>query len=359
MRRVTIAVPNYSKEGKSSLGSKGPYLGDLVFKEIKKIINQKSLKDIEFEKIPIKVENFPDTAGKTISTKPLRGSKLYIIHPYNTCHDTHCATAKRIATEANYSDVKEVNLVEPYNSAWRQEKRQGRESLDARRIAEEYKNSGINRVFAFDVHCPQVSLGFSPMCPLEGMDLSGPIINFIEKNKIVGKKNTIMAFPDRGAFKNYNHMAQAMDLNSIVLDKNRVSSDDAEMKVLLPMGKKINLEGSTVIIRDDESSTGGTLVRAVKTLKNDFGVKKVFACITHLKLSMLDRKRRKKAIDNIVENDIHVITTNTVPLPKNLSTKVEKRISVMPIQKLIAELIAKRESGKTLSKFFSFEKWQE
>lgn len=90
-------------------------------------------------------------------------------------------------------------------------------------------------------------------------------------------ENTVVCFPDRGAYERYSGM---VDHPTICFKKQREwKTREIQYHELLPTN--IDLNGKTIVIIDDICSSGGTMLNVAKILKTEYNVDKVFAYVSH------------------------------------------------------------------------------
>jgi ribose-phosphate pyrophosphokinase len=340
MKKFGLAVPKYQ-----DFGINGPYLGDLVWENLRE-------KREDFDYIPVSVVRFADTSGKVVTEKSTRGKDIYIVHPYEIEHDSHVSVTERIADEMKRSGANKIILIEPYNKAYRQDRRFGRESLDTWIVADRYKNVGINRVFTFDPHVDQVALAFSPECPLEVIYLTGFLGKYI-KDKLFTryrKEDFIVVAPDFGAHGRAKALADFLNIPLIIINKKRIGKDIVEPRLMFEEKMSFDLTNKNVLIRDDVYGTGGTVVKNAKLLR-DRGVNETYACISHIDMCKGDCKKTEQIKKFTVENNIKIIGTNSIP--HNFTDEEKNYFDICDISSLIAEIIDLHSRGESISKFFN------
>lgn len=154
------------------------------------------------------------------------------------------------------------------------------------------------------------------------------------KEKI--KTNSIIVFPDDGAFKRFGHDFQGY--KTIVCSKVRDGNKriiTIKDKINFPLDENtIDLSEIELIIVDDLVQSGGTLVECKKALES-YGYKKISAYVTH---SVFPNDSWKK----IIENKFHKFyTTNSVPEITNKLELIENTPFV--ILKLFGNLCIKSQ----------------
>jgi ribose-phosphate pyrophosphokinase len=168
--------------------------------------------------------------------------------------------------------AKDIILVIPYLAYMRQDKRfLDGEIVSVEVLADLLKTFDIDRYVFVDVHSGEVLKFFGN----RAMEVSAfPLIgDFLSKYHLI---NPIVIAPDAKAFKYAETVAKIIGAESDYIVKRRDRSSGAVESEL----KEFNAGGRDVILVDDIISTGGTMINAIKILK-EHGANRVFACCTH------------------------------------------------------------------------------
>jgi len=168
--------------------------------------------------------------------------------------------------------AKDIILVIPYLAYMRQDKRfLDGEIVSVEVLADLLKTFDIDRYVFVDVHSGEVLKFFGD----RAMEVSAfPLIgDFLSKYHLI---NPIVIAPDAKAFKYAETVAKIIGAESDYIVKRRDRSSGAVESEL----KEFNVGGRDVILVDDIISTGGTMINAIKILK-EHGANRVFACCTH------------------------------------------------------------------------------
>ena len=135
-----------------------------------------------------------------------------------------------------------------------------------------------------------------------------------------------------------------MGTDIALIDKRRDGNDDRAIA-----GHIIgDVEGKICIIFDDEIDTGGSMIEAIRTLKeNEAG--DVYAACTHGVLS-------GDAIERLKEAPLReLVITNTIPLPPE---KQIDKIKVLDIAPLFGKAIARIHTGEAVGELFEDHKME-
>ena len=151
-------------------------------------------------------------------------------------------------------------------------------------------------------------------------------------------KNTVVVSPDLGNAKSATHFARMLDLPVAAANKQRLSDDEVVIDAIVG-----DVDGKNVIVIDDEIANGGTIIEVLRKLRERH-VKRVSVVCTHGLFT-------GKAIARLgAQPDIEeIVTTNTVPIPKEKRLPNMRILSVAP---LLAETIHRIHVGKSVSALF-------
>ncbi len=227
-----------------------------------------------------------------------------------------------------------VTVVMPYFSYAKGDKKdEPRVSIRARVCAECIELEGADRIITMDLHAPQIQGFFKK--PVDNLFARPVLIKYL-KNIIT--KNTVVVSPDAGSVKRARSFAKELHLSVAIGDKMRKSHDE-NAEILEIIGE---VSGHEVIIVDDFSISGGTLVNLATELKRR-GAKKITACLSHIPLS-------EKGVDAIEKSCIdQVIATDSL---YNNNIAYMKKIKIVSVAPLFAETIKRMQRRESINDLF-------
>ena len=151
-------------------------------------------------------------------------------------------------------------------------------------------------------------------------------------------ENLTIVSPDHGGVSRARSLAKIFEAPLAVIDKRRVEHNKAESMFVLGDVKDRN-----VVIFDDMVDTGGTVVSAVKILKEQ-GAKDVYLAISH---SVLSTKNGVNALDILKESGIkNIITTNSI------KHKEDSFVKVIDLSAPIADMILNHIHNESITQHF-------
>jgi len=239
---------------------------------------------------------------------------------------------------AKRASAKRVTAVLPYFMYSRTDKKdQPRVPITAKLIAKLIETAGADRVITCDLHNAAIQGYFEIAC--ERLTASYLLADYLKNKKL---EDIVVVATDAGSSKKAYKYSKFFKCPMALIDKRRSGNDDKALAVNI-IG---DIKDKTALIFDDEISTGGTMMEAVKICKEN-GAKEVYAAATHGILV-------GDAINLIKDAPVkEVVVTNTVPIEEE---KQIDKIKVLSIAPLFAEAIKRVNEGAPLGELFLYEK---
>lgn len=232
------------------------------------------------------------------------------------------------------ASAKRINVVLPYFPYSRSDKKdQPRVPVTAKLIAEILEAAGANRVITCDLHNPAIQAYFNIQCDR----LTGEFLleEYFKKKEL---DNLVVVATDAGSSKKAYKYSEYFKCPMALIDKRRNGNDD-NAKAIHIIG---DVKGKNALIFDDEISTGGTMMEAVKIVK-EHGAKAIYAGCIHPVLC-------GSAVEKIEKSDLtEFVVTNTIPVPKEKRVEKLKIISIAP---LFAETIKRNNEARPIDDLF-------
>ena len=266
-----------------------------------------------------------------------READVFIIQPLAPPVQDHLMELLLMLDAARGASAARITAVVPHYAYARSDKKEApRISIAGRLVADLLATAGANRVLTMTFHSPQVHGFFSvPVDHLNALQVLSR--HFLRRNL----SNTVVVSPDFGRAKEAGHFARLLKLPVAAGSKKRMSDDKVVIDAIVG-----DVDGKNAIILDDEIANGGTVIELLERLR-ERNVKKIIVVCTH---GLFTGKAiaRLKAQPDIAE----IVTTNTVPIPREKQLPNMRILSVAP---LIAETIRRIHVGKSVSALFGKE----
>jgi ribose-phosphate pyrophosphokinase len=232
-----------------------------------------------------------------------------------------------------YSSARRITAVLPYYPYVRSDKKdEPRISISARLVADLLETAGANRILTMTLHAPQIA-AFSRI-PVDELWATNLICHHLKQTKDLSR--AVVVSPDVGSATEASFYARRLDLPLAIMDKRR-RADDEKAEIQTVIG---DIDGRDALIFDDEVLTGGSMMAAIRVLK-DRGAKRIMAGCTHGVFS-------GNAIQRIEESPVEVFArTNTIPLPPGQSSA---KIETISVARLFGDAIKAIHHGESVSR---------
>jgi ribose-phosphate pyrophosphokinase len=228
----------------------------------------------------------------------------------------------------------QVTAVIPFFSYAKGDKKdEPRVSIRARVCADAIEAAGADRVLTMDLHSPQIQ-GFFKI-PVDHLYAMTSLTDYFRKKAI---PDLVVASPDVGFGKQAYRFADLMRCNVVIGNKMRPDHEErAEIMDIIG-----SVEGKNVLIVDDFTISGGTLIEMAHACKQR-GARDIYACVSH---GVFSKGSAQKIADSPIKE---LVITDTIdhhvePLPPN-----GRLISVAP---LFAEAILSIHRRESVSRLF-------
>lgn len=262
----------------------------------------------------------------------VRGGDVFIIQPTNPPAENLMELLILIEASRRAS-AETITAVLPYYGYSRQDRKdQPRVAITAKLVANLITVAGADRVITMDLHASQIQ-GFFDI-PSDHLYASSIFNRYFLDLKL---PDPVVVSPDVGAIRIARAFAKKLDAGLAIIDKRRPQANQAEILNIIG-----DVEGKTVIIRDDMVDTAGTIVQAAEVLAQK-GARTVYACATHPVLS-------GPALERIAKSKIKkFVVADTIDLSEK---KLPANFHVLSSAPLFGESILRISRGESVSSLF-------
>lgn len=265
----------------------------------------------------------------------VRGDDVFVIQTQAEPTDMHIIELLILIRTLKDASAGRITAVLPYLPYARSDKKdQPRVCITARLIADLLESAGANRVLIMEMHSPQIQGFFSVPC--DHLIAAPDIIKYLKANWDLN--NYVIVAGDAGAAKMIKFYADGLHLPVAIMDKRREGNEE-QVKIKGVIGE---VRDKKVLIVDDETASGRTLIQDAEYLLNEAGVKEVDACFVH---AAFDPKSAERLNGSPINK---FLTTDTIPL----GNKVLKNCEIISVAERFAEMIRRihdNESVKSLN----------
>jgi ribose-phosphate pyrophosphokinase len=226
-----------------------------------------------------------------------------------------------------------ITAVIPYLCYGRSDKKdQPRVPITGRLVADMIEVAGADRYMTLDPHAGQIQGFFS--IPGDVLTASRLIVDEIRTTLLPKMHNPVVVATDLGFAKKARNYAADLGMPVAFIEKRR-AGNEARAEALSLIG---DVDGSDVIIVDDEVDTGSSIIQAVKVAKEN-GAQDVYLAFVHAILSG-DAARNLAALPLR-----RIITTDTVPIPADKLQILQGRLTVLTVSALLGEVIRRTRAA--------------
>ena len=271
----------------------------------------------------------------------VRGQDVYLIQ--NTSRPIHRNLMELLIMlqTLRLDSAGRVTAVIPHLSYTRSDKKdKPRVPITARLIADMIEIAGADRYMTMDMHAGQIQGFFS----IPGDVLTAYHILLERLREYLPKmKDPVVLTVDLGFAKKGRNLAAELDIPIAFIEKRR-SAQENSAEALSLIG---DTEGRDVIIVDDEVDTGGSMAEAAYLAKK-CGANQIYSVFVHPVFSV-------SAVEKLAASPItHLITTNTIPVPKDSIKTLSKnrKVDILDISPLLGEVIRRAHEGRSVGEMF-------
>jgi ribose-phosphate pyrophosphokinase len=270
----------------------------------------------------------------------VRGQDCYVIQTTSNPVHRNLMELLILLQTLRLDSASRITAVVPYLCYARSDKKdQPRVPITARLVADMIEVAGADRYITFDLHAGQIQGFFS--IPGDVLSTFSILVKYLKsiRSKM---QDPVIVTADLGFAKKARNFAANLDVPMAFIEKRR-SGNDSMSSALTLIGDVANRD---VIIVDDEVDTGGSMVSAVMTVKENYA-RNVYVVFVHSVLSA-DGAQRLAALPVT-----QFITTDTIPMPPEKLNLFGNRIKILSIAPLLGEVIRRANEGRSVGELFN------
>ncbi len=271
----------------------------------------------------------------------VRGQDVYVIQ--QTATQVHRNLMELLITlqTLRLDSAARITAVIPYLCYGRSDKKdQPRVPITGRLVADMIEVAGADRYMTLDPHAGQIQGFFS--IPGDVLTASRLIIDEIRTTLAPSLRKPVVVATDLGFAKKARNYAADLGMPVAFIEKRR-AGNDARAEALSLIG---DVTGSDVLVVDDEVDTGGSIMQAIKVVKEN-GALDVYLAFVHPILSA-DAAQKLAALPIK-----RMITTDSVPISADKLKTLEGRLTVLSVSSLLGEVIRRAHEGRSVGEMFN------
>ena len=232
------------------------------------------------------------------------------------------------------ASAKSITIALSYYGYARQDRKAaGRQPITAKLVASLLETAGATKIIAIDLHNPSIQGFFNiPLDDLRGQYIFAPIIKEFGDFKVVS--------PDHGGATRAQLLAEVLgnETEIAIIDKRRKGTNKS-----ITFGVLGDVKDKNIVIVDDMIDTGGTIIKAVKAIK-ERGAKRVIVAATHGIFSKGFKQFSEcKDIERVIVTD-SIETTYHIKDPK---------IQIISLDDLYVQAIEATINSTSISKIYN------
>lgn len=283
----------------------------------------------------VELKRFSDGEIWVKYSENIRGLEVFIIQSTNPPSDNIMELLIMIDA-AKRASAKRITAVIPYFGYARQDRKdQPRVSITAKLLANLITVAGADRVMTMDLHTAQLQ-GFFDI-PFDHLYGSSIFRNYFDHFR----NDLVIVSPDVGGIKMARSYAKLLNSGLVVIDKRRPKQNLAEVVNIIG-----DVKDKNVLLVDDLIDTAGTIVGAIKALKEK-GAKEIYGAITHAILS-------GEAVKRIDSSELtKLFVTDSIDYKDKMQTE---KIQIISAADLFAEAIRRTYNNESISSLFNIDK---
>lgn len=216
----------------------------------------------------------------------VRGADVFLLQSICEPANDNLMQLLVMADAARRASADRITAVLPYFGYQRQDRKdKPRVPISAKLIMNLLEAAGIQRVITMDLHAQQIQ-GFTDL-PVDHLYFQPTLAKALESFNI-----QVVVAPDIGAVKKVSEYAEKEHLDVAFIVKKRKNDTDVEVTQFVG-----DVKDKNVLVLDDLTESGGTIISAANCCKNN-GAAKVYAAVTHGCVSQIGGVRLNQALQN-------------------------------------------------------------
>jgi ribose-phosphate pyrophosphokinase len=292
----------------------------------------------EYLEIPLgrgRTELFPDGELIVRVEEDVRGRDCFVVQPTSHPVNAHLMELMIWIDTLKRASASRVTAVIPYFGYARQDRKdEGRTPITAKLVANLLERAGADRIVSVDLHAAQVQ-GFFDI-PVDHLNAGPVIVKWFKSLKL---QNRVFVSPDVGNVKRAQAYANMLGGEICIIDKRRRSGSQADAVHIIG-----DVDGKNVLMVDDMITTAGTVVSAIKILR-DHGAKDIYMSATHAVFAPPAMERLAKC------EFTKLAVTDTIPIG-NRADAIKDRLEVLSVSELLGEAIHRIHHNASVSELF-------
>ncbi|RLI78589.1 ribose-phosphate pyrophosphokinase [Archaeoglobales archaeon] len=265
----------------------------------------------------VQIEKLPDGEKYVRLSSDVNGRNVFLFNSFAKNPDEMIIESVFLIETIKEYGANSINCIFPYFPYSRQDRRfiEG-EALSLKVVSKLFRNLEIDRMYVFDFHLHRID-DLTKFFRFEVVNLTAmkKLANYSQRFS----DDLIVVAPDEEAIQWARMFAEEIDAEYIYFKKIRVDAENVIISSPPP-----DVKGRDVIIVDDMISTGGTVIQALRVLREG-GCNRCFVACTHAILAKDALKRMLEAgVEDMVASDTVLSPISHVTVSDIISNRLKK-----------------------------------
>ncbi len=258
-------------------------------------------------------KRFPDNEMYLKIIDDVAGEDVLLVG--NTRSDSDIIEYLLLLDAIKEEEPKSITAIIPFFGYARQHMRYNNGEPISSKVFTKAVNQYADRIITVELHDEQ-TLDYSDV-PFTDIKIIDPVHNYF-KNKGID----IVMSPDDGGYERAKIMGDKLGIPAYYIDKKRI--DSTTVKMVLPDEDYMN---KNVLLLDDIISTGGTIMKASKLIRQS-GAKNIYACAIHGVFANDSNEKIEKYVNELAVTDTIETKYSNITVSEEIAASLKSKISI-------------------------------
>ncbi len=258
-------------------------------------------------------KRFPDNEMYLKIIDDISGEDVLLVG--NTRSDSDIIEYLLLLDAIKEEEPKSITAVIPFFGYARQHMRYSNGEPVSSKVFTKAVNQYADRIITVELHDEQ-TLNYSDV-PFTDIKIIDPVYSYF-KNKNI---DFVMS-PDDGGYERAKIMGGRLGIPAYYIDKKRI--DSTTVKMVLPEEDYID---KNVLLLDDIISTGGTIMKASKLIRQN-GAKNIYACAIHGVFANNSNEKIEKYVNELAVTDTIETKYSNITVSEEIAASLKSKISI-------------------------------
>ncbi|WP_276922751.1 ribose-phosphate diphosphokinase [Ferroplasma acidiphilum] len=258
-------------------------------------------------------KRFPDNEMYLKIIDDVKGEDVLLVG--NTRGDQDIIEYLLLLDAIKEEEPKSITAVVPFFGYARQHMRYNNGEPVSSKVFTQAINQYADRIITVELHDEQ-TLNYSKV-PFTDIKIINPIYKYF-----MDKNIDFVISPDDGGYERVKLMGSKLGIPAYYIDKKRI--DSTTVKMTLP---EEDYKDKNILILDDIISTGGTIIKASRMLK-DKGVRNIYACAIHGVFANNSNEKIERYVNELTVTDTIETKYSNITISGEIAESLKDKISI-------------------------------